>query len=314
MKAIILNEAGNVDNLIYTDIQQPVPGDNDVLVKMKSLSLNPVDVRCRASDDNLLWLFGDQRPVILGWDISGIVVQTGKMVSDFKIGDEVFGMINFPEAGNAYAEYVVALASHLALKPQEVSHQEAAASSLTALTAWQILKSAKIGQGDRVLIHAASGGVGHFAVQIAKHLGAYVIGTSSAANKEFVLSLGADEYIDYREQAFDKILKDIDFVFDTVASDTLTRSLDIVRKGGRVITIPSPSIPQQDIDKAQQLGVNLSFQLVESGGKDMQMIASMLERGILKPNIDKVFSFDEIKEAHIEMEKGRTRGKIVIDL
>ena len=191
MRAIILNEAGSVSNLKYTDIPKPEINDDEVLIKVNALSINPVDYKTRSSEERINRLFGDKRPVILGWDLSGTVVELGKNVSQFKLNDEVFGMINYRGNGKAYAEYVAAPASHLALKPENISHEEAAAATLAFLTAWQALvTNGKIKEGDKVLIHGASGGVGHYATQIAKHFKAYVIGTSSEKNKEFVLQNG----------------------------------------------------------------------------------------------------------------------------
>jgi len=237
MKAIVLKEPGSVDNLIVREIPVPQIGPDEVLVKVKSISVNPVDVKTRTGAG--VYKYGDLNGVtqlILGWDISGVV--TGSKSDTFKIGDNVFGMINFPGIGNAYAEYVAAPAGQLALKPAGVSHNEAAAATLAALTAWQALvTNAGVNFGDRVLIHAASGGVGHYAVQIAKHLGAYVIATSSAANKEFVLDLGADEHINYKTQKLTDITRDIDFVLDMLGKDNILDSLQVIKPGGQIISI-----------------------------------------------------------------------------
>ncbi|WP_306462541.1 NADP-dependent oxidoreductase [Flavobacterium circumlabens] len=180
MKAIILNNSGSVDNFNYVHVSKPSIKENEVLVKVTSVSVNPVDYKARENEGTLNWLFGEQRPVILGWDLSGIIQEVGKNVSDFKIDDAVFGMANFPGNGSAYAEYVAVPSSHLTLKPANISHQEAAAATLAVLTAWQALvTNGNIKKDNKVLIHGASGGVGHYAIQIAKHFGAYVIGTSS---------------------------------------------------------------------------------------------------------------------------------------
>lgn len=173
MKAVILKHAGGIENLQLIDIEKPSIKSDEVLVKVVSISINPVDVKARAYDGVLNWIFGEERPVILGWDVSGEVVEIGKDVTDFKIGDEVFGMVNFFGNGKAYAEYVASPDKHLALKPKNVTHQQAVACTLSASTAYQALVDvAKIKKGDKILIHAASGGVGHIAVQIAKYFGA----------------------------------------------------------------------------------------------------------------------------------------------
>lgn len=315
MKAIILNEVGSVDNLKYEDIPQPKIKSNEVLVKTISLSINPVDCKARANSGSLTWLFGEERPVILGWDLSGTIAEIGENVTNFKIGDAVFGMANFPGKGNAYAEFVAVPSTHLTLKPTNISYQEAASATLAALTAWQILvKKGNVKKDDIVLIHGASGGVGHYATQIAKHLGAYVIGTSSAKNKEFVLQNGADKHIDYTTENFSEIVSNADFVLDTLAGDIISKSIDVTKTGGIIVTIPSGNISNEDIEKAKSKGVDLSFVLVESSGSDMFQIARLLEDGILKSHVSKTFSFDDMRDAHLYLEKGRTVGKIAIDI
>lgn len=313
MQAILIDAAGPAANLTYTDIAVPEIGPDEVLIKVKAISINPVDVKARASEGVLTWLFGATRPVILGWDISGVVVGVGKDVTHLTSGDAVFGMINFLGQGKAYAEYVAAPASQLARKPANLSHSEAAAATLAALTAWQTLtKHAPIKPGQRVLIHAASGGVGHYAVQLAKHLGAYVIGTSSAANRDFVLSLGADEHIDYTTQRFEQVATDVDFVLDTIEGDTLTRSIDIVKPGGTVISIPTGNFPESTVEQAQQRGIRLAGMMVQSDGADMASIADLLANGRIRSYIARAFRFDEMPKAHELVETGRVRGKVTV--
>ena len=182
----------------------------------------------------------EERPIILGWDISGVIVEAGKAVTNFKNGDEVFGMINFPGHGKAYAAYVAAPAAHLAIKPKNISHEEAAAATLAALTAWEsIIDALKIEKGDRFLVHAAAGGVGHFAVQLGKYLGAYVMGTASAVNKDFVLGLGADEFIDYKAQPLDEMISGVDKVLDTIGGDNIDASLKLMKPGGTILSLVS---------------------------------------------------------------------------
>ncbi|MFM2381839.1 MAG: hypothetical protein RLZZ76_606 [Candidatus Parcubacteria bacterium] len=315
MKAIILNEAGGVENLIYTDISKPTIKNNEVLVKTVSLSINPVDYKARSNSGALSWLFGEERPAILGWDLSGTIVEVGEDVTDFKIGDVVFGMANFPGKGNAYAEYVAIPSTHLALKPANISHQEAAAATLAALTAWQALvKKGNVKKGDKVLIHGASGGVGHYATQIAKYFGAYVYGTSSSKNREFVLQNGVDTHIDYTTEDFSEIVSDADFVLNTVTDSLISKSIDVTKEGGIIVTIPSTTISNEDAEKAKSKSVNLSSLLVASSGEDMLQIAQLMEKGVLKSHVSKTFSFDEMKEAHLYLEKGRTVGKIAITI
>lgn len=315
MKAIILNEAGSVDNLQFVDITKPAIKSNEVLVKTISLSVNPVDYKVRSNDGALNWILGADRPAIIGWDLSGTIVEVGENVTGFKIGDAVFGMANFPGKGNAYAAFVAVPSAHLTLKPTNISYQEAAAATLAALTAWQTLvKKGNVKKGDKVLIHAASGGVGHYATQIAKHFGAYVYGTSSAKNTEFVLQNGADKHIDYTTENFQDIVSDVDFVLDTIGGDTILKSLDITKQGGTIVSIASSNISTEELEKAKSKDVNLSFLLVQSSGDDMLQIAQLMEKGILKSHVSKTFSFDEMGEAHLYLEKGRTVGKIVINI
>jgi len=311
MEAIILKGFGGVENLIKTELPIPVISDNEVLVKVRSFSINPVDIKTRLGRGQASRL-KEYNPIILGWDISGTVTDTGKSVTSFKTGDEVFGMVNFPGHGKAYAEYVAAPEAHLAPRPFNISPEEASAASLAALTAWQILKEKfLIKPGYRVLIHSAAGGVGHFAVQMAKHLGAYVIGTSSAANKNFVLNLGASEQIDYENQIFENEVSDVDFVLDTMGGEYIDRSLLTMRCGGTIVSIPSAA-SEFVLEKAKAKGMNGENFRVQSNGKNMKEISDLLQMGIVKSHISKIFSIDEIRSAHQQIESGKTKGKIVV--
>lgn len=315
MKAFILNKAGSIENLQLADIEKPIIKADEVLVQVESISINPVDVKSRAYDSVLQWVFGEERPAILGWDISGEVVEIGERVNDFKIGDQVFGMVNFFGIGRAYAEYVASPASHLALKPKNVTYQHAAASSMVAVTAYQALVDvAKIKKGDRVLIHGASGGVGHFAVQIAKYFGAYVVGTSSSKNRDFVLSLGADKHLDYSIEDYMNNISDFDIVLDTVQGKTLSKSIDVVKQNGIIVTLPSPEIPQELKDKALEKRLSIEFMMVTSKNETIKTIANLLEIGAIKSHIHKAFSFEEIGKAHLEVESNRVTGKVVVSL
>jgi len=309
MKAIILTEAGGIEKLVINTLPVPVITENEVLIQVKAISINPVDAKTR-SGKGLYGRLKENPPVILGWDISGIVTESNSPL--FKTGDEVFGMVNFPGHGRAYAEYVAAPAAHLALKPANISHEEAAAATLAALTAWQALVShAKIKATDKILIHAAAGGVGHYAVQIAKHIGAYVVGTSSAKNKDFVMELGADEHIDYTSQRFEEATSAIDFTLDTIGGDNIDRSLEVIKTGGTIISIPS-GLNEEVTSKASAKGINGYFILVESNGDDMKQIAALLEKGIIKSHVSKTYPFEQLPEAHSAIESGRTAGKIVV--
>ena len=312
MKAIILKDFGGTENLISANIPLPAIQKDEVLVKLKSISINPVDVKTR-SGKGVSGLIKDQMPAILGWDISGVITEIGSEVTTFNPGDEVFAMVNFPKLGHAYAEYVAAPASQLAQKPANISHDEAAAATLAALTAYQALTThGNVKSGDRVLIHAAAGGVGHFAVQIAKFLGAYVIATSSSANKDFLLSIGVNEHVDYTTQPFETAVKDIDFVLDAIGGEYIDRSLTVMKKGGTIICIPS-GLNETVAEKAKALGINGATMRVQPIGADMQIIAGLLEKGIVKSHIYKSFPFEQMADAHLQIESGRTVGKVTLN-
>ena len=199
MEAIILNEAGGIDKLTFQNMGKPVIKAGEILVKVKAIGINPMDVVIRSDEQLLSSFLGAERPAILGWDVAGDVAEIGAEVTGFSIGDPVFALTN----GKAYAEYVAASATVTVHKPENISYDEAAAVPVAAITAWQALVTVgKVKKGDRVLIHAGAGGVGHFAIQIAKHLGATVVATSSAKNRDFILSLGADRHIDYTTENF----------------------------------------------------------------------------------------------------------------
>ena len=311
MKAIILEQAGGVENLIYTDIEQPTPNDNEILVDVKAISVNPVDYKTRAIAPVIDMIYGDKRPVILGWDIAGTVSAVGSNASKFNVGDRVFGMVNFPGQGDAYAEMVAALEDHFAKVPDSISFDEAAATTLAALTALQVLET-RVNERDRVLIHAGAGGVGHYAIQLAKNQGAHVITTASAKNSDFVLSLGADEHIDYRTQPFEEAVSEVDFVLDGIGGETLIKSMKVVKDGGIIISLPAGDFPEEVLEEAKRRNVDVAFILVKSSGEDMQKLAGMLADGSLRAHISKTFSFNEMREAHEALETGRTVGKIVV--
>ena len=312
MKAIVLKDFGSTDNLQMKEIPVPAIKGSEVLIEVKAISINPVDIKTRMGKGAATRI-KDDRPMILGWDISGIITQVGSSVSNFIKGDEVFGMINFPGHGKAYAEYVAAPADQLAVKPKNISFEEAAAATLAALTAWEVIEALNIQPGERFLVHAAAGGVGHFAVQIAKHFGAYVIGTASAANKDFVLSMGADEFVDYKAQPLDEVLSNVDKVLDTIGDENIDLSLKLMKPGGTILSLPSGR-SEQVKEKAEAKGMKGMHLMVHSSGENQQKIAALMEQGIIKPHISKIFSFDEMKAAHLQIESGRTVGKIVIKL
>jgi NADPH:quinone reductase-like Zn-dependent oxidoreductase len=311
VKAYVLSEAGDVENLILSEVEQPSPKADEVLVEIKAISINPVDVKVRAIGEVLNMIMGTEPPVILGWDIAGKVTAAGENVTLFEPGDSVFGMVNFPGHGKCYAEYVAAPESQLAIIPANISFEDAAATTLSALTALQVLQP-RIKQGDRVLIHAGSGGVGHFAIQIAKHMGAYVISTSSANNKDFVMNLGADEYIDYREKKFEDVVSDIDFVLDGMGGEVLKNSLKVLKDHGSIVSLPTDDFPEGVATYAEQHNIEVIFLMVQSNGTDMNTLRGVLETGALKPLVSKTFAFEDMADAHAQIESGRTVGKVIV--
>jgi NADPH:quinone reductase-like Zn-dependent oxidoreductase len=311
MKAIVLKDFGGAEQLEIKDIPKPSVRHNEVLIKAHAIGLNPVDVKTRTGKGQAAKL-RKENPMILGFDVSGVVTETGASVTTFKKGDEVFGMINIPGTGKTYAEYVAAPQDHLALKPANISHEEAAAASLAAMTAWQALvHQAKIKPGQKILIQAASGGVGHYAVQIAKAFGAYVIGTSSAANKDFVTDLGADEHIDYKAVKFEEVAPVVDVVIETIGGENIDRSLKVLKEGGTIVSLPS-GVSESVSEKAAAQKKTGIFFLVHSDGKDMQQIAALLEQGKLHSHVSQVFSFEEIGKAHEILASGKAKGKLVL--
>lgn len=219
MKAITLNKAGGAENLHLCEVERPEAATGEVLAKVRAVSVNPADVKARASEEMLTAFLGPSRPAFLGWDFAGEVVEVAGGANGFAAGDAVFGVLP-TERGRGYAEYVAAPANLIARKPPHVSYEAAAVTTMAALTAWNpLVNEARIKPGDKVLIHAGSGGVGHFAIQIAKHLGATVVATSSARNRDFVLSLGADQHVDYTTQSLEEEVEGVDFVLDTVGGE-----------------------------------------------------------------------------------------------
>lgn len=312
MQAYILTEPTGAAGLHLTDLPTPTPAAGEVLVQVKAISLNPVDVKT-AQGKGIYGRIKDDQPLIPGWDVSGTVAAVGAGVTEFRVGDEVFGMVNFPGHGRAYAEYVAAPAAHLARKPAGISHEEAAAATLAALTAWQAFTAQVLVQaGQRVLVHAAAGGVGHFAVQLAKERGAYVIGTASAAKRDFVLGLGADEHLDYQAGPFEQAVAPVDVVLDSLGGPNLARSLAALRPGGGLVSILG--MTPEATALAQERGLTAKAFLVESSGAQMQELAARLADGRLRAHVSATLPFAELPAALRLVESGRTRGKVVVTL
>ncbi|WP_253916368.1 NADP-dependent oxidoreductase [Streptomyces sp. MNP-20] len=310
MRAVSPRAWGAPDVLVPVEVDRPVPGLTEILVKVHAAGVNPVDWKTRAAGEFGTW--GDTP--ILGYDVSGTVEAVGPGVTLFAPGDEVFGMPRFPEQAGGYAEYVTAPARRFARKPAAVDHVQAAALPLAALTAWQgLVETAGLRAGQRVLIHAAAGGVGHLAVQIAKAHGAYVIGTARADKHDFLRGLGADELIDYTTADFAAAVRDVDVVLDGVGGEYGPRSLPVLRRGGHLVTLPDPGgLP--DAARAEALGVHTGWTVVEPDRHGMLEIARLVEEGKLRAEIAKVLPLKDAAEAHAYGERGRTQGKIVLQV
>ncbi|QES48107.1 NADPH:quinone reductase [Streptomyces venezuelae] len=304
MRAVVVSQWGGPGVLTETELERLEPAMGEILVRVHAAGVNPVDWKTRASGALIPW-----GPVpMVGWDVSGVVEAVGPGVTLYREGDEVFGMPSFPRQAGGYAEYVTATARHFARKPASLTHVEAAALPLAALTAWQALAdTAEVRPGQRVLVHAAAGGVGHFAVQIAKALGAYVIGTASAPKHGFLRSIGADEVIDYRSTDFEDAVAEVDVVIDAIGGDYGARSLKVLRPGGRLITLNGPDdVPVGGGDH------RTGWMLVEPDLAGLNAIAALVEEGRLRPAVDTVLPLAQAAKAHELGEQGRTTGKIVL--
>jgi NADPH:quinone reductase-like Zn-dependent oxidoreductase len=311
MRAISQDTYGGPEVLKLIETARPEPLPTEVLVRVEAAGVNPVDAKTRAGQ-GVAGLLGEP-PFILGWDVSGVVEAIGHGVHTLAVGDEVYGMPWFPRSASAYAEYVTAPSRHFARKPANLDHVHAAAVPLAGLTAYQILTAlADVQKDQRVLVHAAAGGVGHLAVQIAKALGAYVIGTASAGKHEWLSGLGADEVIDYHSQELAEATGDLDVVVDLVGTEaTLTQSVAVTRPGGLVVAVPSGS-PQAVVDRAAESGVRVASYLVEPDGHALGEITELIESGAVRIEVEEVFPLAEAGAAHRRLEDGRTRGKLVL--
>ncbi|MFJ6620747.1 NADP-dependent oxidoreductase [Kitasatospora sp. NPDC091335] len=307
MRTITQTTLGDPDVLHQAEAERPEPGVGQVLVAVHAAGVNPTDWKHRRHG-----YFLGQPPFTLGWDVSGTVEAVGPGVSLLAPGDEVFGMLPYPHGAGAHAEYVTGPARAFVPKPAALSHVEAAALPLVSLTAWQALvDTARVRPGQRVLVHAAAGGVGHVAVQIAKARGAYVIGTASAAKHDVVRGLGADEVIDYRTADFVKEARDIDVVLDPLGGEDRLRSLETLRPGGVLVSI-LPQGLEGLAERAAELGVTAKTMIVEHDQAGMAAIAALAESGQLRAHVSGTYPLAEAAGAHAEGETGRVVGKLVL--
>jgi NADPH:quinone reductase-like Zn-dependent oxidoreductase len=332
MKAYIVDRYRKNEPLRYGDVPEPVPGQDDVLVEVHAAGLNPLDGKIR--DGAFKAILPYRPPFILGHDVAGIVIGVGANVRRFKLGDAVYARPRDGRIG-AFAERIAIDQADVALKPGTIGMEEAASIPLTGLTAWQALvERAGLEQGQKVLIHAGSGGVGTAAIQLAKHLGATVATTTSTANVDLVKHLGADIVIDYRNQEFDKLLSGYDVVLNSLDSTTLRKSLDVLKPGGKLISISGPPDPdfarEQGLSwalrqvmrllslgirrKAAARGVHYSFLFMRANGNQLGQIATLIDKGIIRPVVERIFPFDDTNAALALVETGRAKGKVVVKL
>jgi NADPH:quinone reductase-like Zn-dependent oxidoreductase len=332
MKAFILDRYGKKQALRLGDRPEPVPGPDDVLVEVEAAGLNILDSKIR--DGAFKPILPYKAPLVLGHDLAGTVVKVGAKVRRFKPGDAVYARPRDGQIGT-FAERIAVKEADLAPKPANLSMAQAASIPLVGLTAWQVLvERAQIKPGQKVLIHAGSGGVGTFAIQLAKHLGATVATTASAANAAMVKELGADVVIDYRSQKFEEELSGYDVVLNSLDAGTLEKSLKVLKPGGKLISISGPPDPAfaraQGLNavlglvlrvmsagirrKAKRAGVDYSFLFMRADGGELDRITKLIEDGTIRPVVDRVFPFGQLNEAFAYIDTGRAKGKVVVTL
>lgn len=308
MKAVRIHAYGGQEVLTLEDAPMPQPGEKDVLVRVVASAINPVDWKIRAGylKDMLPYSF----PLILGWDISGVIEAVGSGVTKFKPGDAVYSRPNILRDGG-YAEFIAIDENEVALKPKTITHASAASLPLAGITAWDVLvKTAAIKAGDRVLIHAGSGGVGSLAVQLAKAFGAHVVATTSTKNIPLVKSLGADQVIDYRTQEFDHVVHGMDIVFDTIGGEVQEKSWASLKEGGILVSVVSPPTA----GKAAAHSARGAFVFIQPDAAVLTELAALVDAGKIRPIIAAEFALEDIVKAHALSESGRADGKIVLHI
>ncbi len=302
MKAIFATHPGGPEVLREFEVPVPDIGDDEVLLRIHAAGVNPVDYKIRSNGYNLRF------PLILGYDVAGTVVRVGRSVRDFRDGDEVFAMLGHGRLGG-YAEFVAAKAAQLAPKPGNVSFQVAAAIPVAGLTAWTALfVEANVAAGQRVLVHAAAGGVGAFTVQLAKWAGAYVIGTASGSNTDYLRSLGVDQVIDYGQQPFESLAREVDVVIDNVGGETLRRSYQTLKQNGVLVSVVDPV----DERLLKRYGIRGSFFGTQVNAAHLSRLGELVSAGKVAVHLDRQLPLSEAAAAHVRLESRRTRGKVVL--
>jgi NADPH:quinone reductase-like Zn-dependent oxidoreductase len=311
MRAIVQHSFGGPEVLELGETPRPEPLPTEVRVRVEAAGVNPVDWKTRAGKGAAAqWGL----PLTVGWDVAGVVDAVGPGVTRFAVGDPVFGMPWFPRLAGAYAEFVTAPSRQFARRPDALGVVEAGGLSLAGLTAWQCLVDiADVQPGQRVLVHAAAGGVGHLAVQIAKARGAHVIATASAAKHGLLAELGVDEAVDYRSQKFEEVVERVDVVYDLIGADVAVASLDVLQPDGIMITLPSAAAAPA-VEAAGDRGLTAVGMLVEPDGDGLEDLAGLVEAGALRVLVDATFPLARAADAHRLGEQGRTTGKIVLEV
>ena len=310
MKAIRIHQYGGPEVLRYEDAPRPEPADGEALIRVHAASINPIDWKVRAG--YVQKYIPHSLPLILGWDVSGTIEALGPGVRDHVVGAEVYARPDVTRDG-AYAQYMTVRASDLARKPQSLDHEYAAAVPLAGLTAWQgLLDAGNIGlqKGQTVLIHGAAGGVGTFAVQIAKWRGARIIASGSPKNEGFLLELGADVFLDYTREHFEDVVRDVDAVLDTVGGETQKRSWAVLKRGGVLASTVGP--PPEDVAKTH--GVRAASISTRTVVSQLDEIATLIDTGVLRPIVTEILPLAEARKAHEHSQTGHTRGKIVLQV
>ncbi|WP_424359781.1 NADP-dependent oxidoreductase [Methanocella sp. MCL-LM] len=306
MKAVRFHSFGGPEVLRYEDVPKPETGAGEVLVRIRAAGVNPIDWKVRSG--YMSEMFRNRLPMIPGVDMAGVVEEVGGDITGYKAGEEVYGYLGVPHGGT-YAEYCKAGYFALAPMPRSLDFVEAAALPLVSLVGWQTLFDiAHLDKGQTVLIHGASGGVGHMAVQLAKWRGATVIGTASARNADFLSSLGVDEVIDYQKVRFEDAARDVDVVLDTQAGDTQQRSYQVLKKDGIMVS----TLGIENPDEAAKYGVRATGFLAQPNGTELRQIARLIDEGKLKPTVSTVMPLKDVARAHDQSETGHVRGKIVL--
>jgi NADPH:quinone reductase-like Zn-dependent oxidoreductase len=306
MHAVRMHSYGGPEVLVHEEVPIPQPEPGELLVRVKAAAVNPVDWKIR--EGRLREMLPHRLPLIMGWDVSGVVEAIGPGVTRFRAGNEVFSRPDILRDGT-YAEYVVIRESEAAFKPVSVDHLHAAAIPLAGITAWKsLIEAAEVGPGQRVLIHGAAGGVGCFAVQLAKYRGAHVIATASDHNHDYLHRLGADELVDYRNGRFENVVNDVDVVFDTIGGDTQERSWQVLKKGGILVSIVSPP----PAETATAHGVLQAFVFIQPDAAVLAELAKLVDAGKLRPFVEVVLPLAEARRAQELSQGGHVRGKIVL--